>query len=234
MAAALGDEPLARRLLDTDPECIRISVSDEFLPLIGKENGGTIYQWTLGWYVTPHRAARNFGHESMVRFLIDRSPPVVRLINACWLGEEAAVRELRDEHPNINLQLSAADRRQAAHAARNDEAHTCRLLLESGWPVDGTSQSRATALHWAAFHGNAKLVQTVLKFGGSVVAVDAEHGGTPLGWAIHGSVHGWNPGKGDYAQTVSYLISAGAKLPKEIDGSPAVREVLGRHGLRAS
>ncbi len=49
MAAALGDPALARKHLDADPECIRVRVSDEFIPMVGGRIGGTIYQWVLGW-----------------------------------------------------------------------------------------------------------------------------------------------------------------------------------------
>jgi hypothetical protein len=64
--------------------------------------------------------------------------------------------------------------------------------------------------------------------------IDADFKSTPLGWAIHGSEHGWNCQTGDYPGTVLALIQAGAKLPEKIEGTEAVRQVLGRYGLSDS
>src|SRR4029079_15412084 len=52
MATALDDEQLVRKHLDENPECIHMRVSEEYFPIIGEKSGGTIYQWTLGWYVS--------------------------------------------------------------------------------------------------------------------------------------------------------------------------------------
>ena len=64
MASALGDAALVRKHLDADPECVRMRVSDEYFPMINHKAGGTIYQWTLGWYVSAHDVAKQFGHEA--------------------------------------------------------------------------------------------------------------------------------------------------------------------------
>jgi ankyrin repeat protein len=230
MAAALGDAELARRHLDADRDCIRMRVSDEYFPMIGAKSGGTIYQWKLGWYMSAHQVTRKFGRENVLELLMERSPPAVKLIDACWLGDEATVRQLRAEHPNVAGDFTEADRRQVAHAARNNETSVVRLLLECGLPIDGTSQHQATALHWAGFHGNAEMTKMLLRYRPALDVTDADHHGTPLGWAIHGSEHGWDREAGDYAGTVEALLNAGAKLPEEIGGSPAVQAVLRRKG----
>lgn len=54
----------------------------------------------------------------------------------------------------------------------------------------------------------------------------ASFNATPLGWAIHGSEHGWYSKTGDYAAVVEALLAAGAKRPEKIEGSEAVRAVL--------
>ena len=74
MAAALGDLDLVKKHLDADPDCIRMQVSDEFFPKINKRSGGTIYGWTLGFYMSAHQVARKFGHEDVLQLLFDRSP----------------------------------------------------------------------------------------------------------------------------------------------------------------
>lgn len=60
MAAALGNNELVCRHVDADPRSIRMQVSEEFFPMINPKAGGTIYQWKLGWYLSPHRVALKF------------------------------------------------------------------------------------------------------------------------------------------------------------------------------
>lgn len=231
MAAALGDIELVRRELDADPDRIRMRVSDEYFPMIGGKAGGAIYQWTLGWYVSAHDVARKFGHEEVLQLLYERSPPAVKLIAACWLGDDVTLDIVRAIHPNFAEEFTDADRRQVAHAARNNEAEVVRRLLGIGLPVDGTSQHQATPLHWAAFHGNLDMTNTLLRFGPPLEALDADHNGTPLNWAIYGSEHGWYCKTGDYAGTVEALIDAGARPPTAVAGTPAVQEALRRKGV---
>ena len=163
MAAALGDFELARRHLDANPDCIRLRVSEQFFPMVNPKAGGTIYQWKLGWYVSPHQVARKFGHEDVLRLLEERSPIDVKLIEACWTGDEPTALAIRREHPEVVERLSEADRRMVAHAARNNETSVVRLMLECGWPVDARGQHQATPLHWAAFHGNDDMAQAILR-----------------------------------------------------------------------
>jgi hypothetical protein len=76
--------------------------------------------------------------------------------------------------------------------------------------------------------GNADLVRDILRHGPDLERRDADFGGTPLGWAIHASVHGWHPDRGDYAGVVNILLDAGAQPPPpdQNNGSEAVRAVL--------
>jgi hypothetical protein len=228
MSAAIGDGNLVRRHLDADPDCIRMRVSDEYFPMINPKAGGTIYQWTLGFYSSAHQVARKFGHQDVLQLLLDRSPAAVKLIESCWLEDEASVQAIRTVNPDIAHTLTDSDLRQVAHAARNNKTTVVRLLLESGLPSEATSQHQATPLHWAAFHGNLEMTNILLGHGPNLEATDADFQGTPLGWAIHGSEHGWNCQTGDYAATVEALIRAGAKRPSSIKGSLAVQEVLRR------
>jgi ankyrin repeat protein len=230
MAAALGDLELSRRHLDANPDCIRLRVSEQFFPMVNPKAGGTIYYWKLGWYVSPHQVARKRSHGDILRLLQERSPTDVRLIEACWMGDEAEARAIRREHPEVVLRLTEADRRLVAHAARNNEAGVVRLMLECGWPVDARGQHQGTPLHWAAFHGNDEMARAILGFGPPLEVTDADFHGTPLGWAIHGSEHGWHCKSGRYAATVEALLKAGAKVPDDAEGTEPVREVLRRYG----
>src|SRR6266566_6748022 len=213
MAAALGDADLVREHLDADPGCIHLRVSDEYFPMINPKSGGTIYQWTLGWYVSPHDVAKQFGHDEAFRLLMERSPADVKLVAACWVADETAVKSLLADHAGLAANLSTAYRRQVAHAARNNNLAAVRVMLAAGLPVDALGQHRATPLHWAAFHGNAEMTREILRYNPPLEPTDADFQGTPLGWAIHGSEHGWYCRTGNYAATVESLLKAGATIP---------------------
>jgi len=218
MAAALGDLELARRHLEADPACIRMRVNAEWFPMADHRAGGTIYQWTLGFHVSAHQVARAFGHDDVLKLLLEHTPVEARLIDACWAADAPTAEAIRRAHPGLIEALSASDRREVAHAARNNQSEAVRLFLESGWPVDARGQHQATPLHWAAFHGNAEMTATILRFNPPLEATDADFHGTPLGWATHGAEHGWYRRTGDYAATSALLIGAGANRP---DGAKA-------------
>jgi ankyrin repeat protein len=228
MAAALGDSELVRRHLEADPDSIRMRVTDEYFPMTNPKAGGTIFQWTLGFYLSAHDVSRKFGHDGVLRLLLERSPLDVKLIDACWSGNDATARAIRAANPEIIRNLSQADRRQPARAARNNDIAAVRLMLECGFPVDARGQHQATPLHWAAFHGNAEMTNVILGFGPPLEAIDADFQGTPLDWAMHGSEHGWNCETGDFGATVEALLEAGAKRPATIRGSAAVQNALRR------
>jgi len=234
MAAALGDANLILQHLDAEPGCIHMRVTDEFFPKSNPRSGGTIYQWTLGWYVSPHEVAKQFGHDDVYQLLMDRSPADVKLIAACWALDEATVRTLVAGNPGIIANLSSGYQRHVALAARNNNLGATRLMLSVGLPVEALGQHRATPLHWAAFHGNAQMAREILRYHPPMELTDADFNSTPLGWAIHGSEHGWHRETGDYAGTVELLLQAGAKPPAKISGTDAVKEVLVRHKFHQS
>jgi hypothetical protein len=232
MAAALGDEDLIRKHLEDDPGCIHMRVTDEFFPKTNPRSGGTIYQWTLGWYVSPHEVAKQFGHDDVYHLLMDRSPADVKLIAACWVADEATVNALMASDPDLVANLSHSYQRHVALAARNNNLAATRLMLSAGLSVEALGQHRATPLHWAAFHGNAQMAREILRYHPPLELTDADFNSTPLGWATHGSENGWYCESGDYAGTVELLLKAGAKLPEKIGGTDAVKEVLKRHGMK--
>jgi ankyrin repeat protein len=229
MASALGDLALVRRHLDSDPEAIRTSVSDEYFPKQNPRSGGTIYIWVLGAHWTAHVAARSFGHEELLRELVDRSPLELRLTVACELGDEAAVQSLLASHPTLARSLTATDRARLVHAARNNNTAAVRLMLAAGWPVDVRGQHGGTPLHWAAWHGNLDLTRELVRHAAPLDVKDADYNLTPLGWAIYGSKHGWNCKTGDYISTVNALLDAGSTPPDvsgDIEASDEVRALL--------
>lgn len=235
LAAALGDADLVRKHLDTDPHCIHTRVNPECFPMTHHRAGGTIYQWTLGWHASAHEVARQFDHEAVFRLLMDRSPLEVKLLAACWAGDESTAKSLVSSHPGLVNRLSAEQRRQVAHAARNNQTAAVRTMLTAGLPVDATGQHRGTPLHWAAFHGNAEMTRDILRHQPPLELPDADFRATPMGWAMHGSVNGWHRRTGDYATTVELLLNAGARLPDNArSASSPVQAVLQRHKAQHS
>ena len=229
MATALGDLDLVRKHLDADPDCVRIRVSNDYFPMKDSRAGGTIYQWTLGFHVSAHDVARKFARDAVLALLVERSPLDVRLLDACWAGDEQTMGSLLAEHADIAATIGQRDRNQVAHAARNNNTTAVRLMLECGLPVDARGQHQGTPLHWAAFHGNTQMIEILLRFNPPLEATDADFGATPLGWAMHGSEHGWHCETGDYGAVVDALIRAGAKPPAEMGGTAVVQDVLRRH-----
>jgi hypothetical protein len=230
MAAALGDLQLVRRHLDADPGCIRTRVSEAYFPKQDTRSGGTIYVGIFGPRGTPHMAARDFRHEEVFEFLMERSPEDVKLAQACELGDEGAFRALLAARPNLVETLSDGDRRQLPDAAQNNNTAAVGLMLAAGWPVDARGEYDLTPLAWAAWHGNTEMVREILRYRPQLELNDC-HEKTALGAALHGSENSWHRQTGDYAATVEALLGAGAKAPKvteDLEASEAVLDVLRR------
>jgi ankyrin repeat protein len=236
MAAALGDLALVRRHLESDPQCIRTCVSEEYFPKRDPRSGGTIYTWIFGPRRTAHLIARDFGHDEVFRLLMENTPEDLKLALACELGDEDAFRALMAVRPGLPRALSEDDRRRLPDAAQNNNANAVRLMLAAGWPVDTPGEYRMTPLQWAAWHGNAQMVREILRYGPELERKDNEHGITALGGALHGSENGWHRETGDYAATLEALLNAGARAPKvteDLEASEPAREVLLRYEGRS-
>jgi ankyrin repeat protein len=229
MATALGDMNLVRRYLDSDPECIRMSVSDEWFPKKDQLAGGTIYIWMLGANRTAHTVAREFGHEEIFQLLVERTPEDLKLALACEIGDESVFRDYLARNPDATKALSDVDRRKLPKAAQSNNTKAVRLLLEAGWPVNTPGEMGATALHWAGFNGNAEMMRDLLRFHPDLELKSQEYAGTALSWALYASGNGWHRDTGDFVGTVRALLEAGANLtndPEALEPSDAVLEVL--------
>jgi ankyrin repeat protein len=211
LAAALGDLALVQRHLENNPASLRLSVSDEHFPKRDPRAGGTIYIWTLGGYKMAHTVARDFGHEAVYRWLMERSPDSLKLAVACEVGDEPRVTELLARRPDLAATLAESERRKLPDAARDENITAVRLMLRAGWPPDVPGDTGGTALHWAAWHGNPELVRTILPYNPDLQLRERVHGGTVLDWALHGSENGWRRKTGDYPGVMEMLEEAGAK-----------------------
>jgi ankyrin repeat protein len=226
MAAAVGDLERVQWHLDEDPASARISVSEKDFPKQNPESGGCIYIFTFGWTRTAHMLAHQFGHEDVFRLLMQRSSLGLRFAIACEVGDDELAKNLLAKHPGlIEKQPPEAYRRIIGAALRNN-ARAVGTMLNAGWPADVHGKDDQTPLHWAAFHGNVEMVRALIAHQAPLEAEELQFKGTPLGWALYGSEHGWQRHKGNYPGTVDVLLSAGAKAPGSIDDLEAPEEVL--------
>jgi ankyrin repeat protein len=233
MASALGDIELVRQYLDADPANVNVTVSPRYFPRKHLHAAATIYNWTLGANKTAHVVARDFGHDDVFELLMSRSPESLKLAAATEVGDRAAVDAILSERPGLVATMSDAERRKLVTLAESNKTQSVSIMLAAGWPVGQRGHRGQTALHWAGFHGNAAMARDLLRYNPPLEVEEDEFHGTPLGWALHGSMYGWHKDTGDYGATVDALLEAGAKMPKRdrLDVSEAVRVALRRRGL---
>ena len=72
------------------------------------------------------------------------------------------------------------------YASQNQQHEAVLFLLDHGAHVSGTPYY-ASALHWAAYNGDEKMVDLLLRHGADPAVRDGMHGGTPRNWAGYGS-----------------------------------------------
>ncbi len=205
LLAALGNLEGVRRWVDAEPGLLRMRVSDRYFPRKNPHSGGCIYIWTLGQNKSAHAVAREFGHEQVFQLLMDRSPAALQLARAGEVGDEAIVKRLLATHPGLAKELTEEDGAALVYAAQKADFRAVQVMLEAGWPVNVRGQHGGTALHWAAWHGNADLVELLLAFKASTTLKDVQFEGTPLGWARHGVENSWLRQTGDYPRVLRAL-----------------------------
>jgi ankyrin repeat protein len=232
MAASVGDLELVRQHLDEDPDTVRINVSERDFPKQNPNSGGCIYIFGFGWTRTAHMLAHQFGHKEVFQLLMQRSNLGLRFAVACEVGDEALTKSLLAKHRDLIAKQPARALRRIIGAAVRNNARAVGMMLDAGWPANVQGEHDQTALHWAAFHGNVEMVRQLLLHHALLEAEEQQFKGTPLGWALYGSEHGWRRDQGDYPRTVEALLSAGAKVPRpveEIEAPEEVLEMLRRH-----
>lgn len=226
LAAALGDLALVEKHLRENAAMIRARIDNKTFPMSNPRAGGAIYIWTLGNGLTPHQVAKKFGHDQILRYLLDRSPAETQFLNHCWLGDEPAAKRLLAEHPDLPSKLAASDPAALPNAARERNHFALRLFLEAGFPIEERGQHQGTALHWASWHGDADAVQLLLEHKAPLELKDADFQATPIGWAMHGSENSWHRCEGNYAEVARLLLKAGAIRPDKVSGAPEIQSAI--------
>jgi ankyrin repeat protein len=88
-------------------------------------------------------------------------------------------------------------------------------LEELGLGIELPGWEDGRPLHVAAWRGDALTVDALVDRGAEILARARTALATPLGWAIHGSLHG---PPGDHLAVVRRLVAAGARVdPRELD-----------------
>ncbi|SNT09872.1 Ankyrin repeat-containing protein [Granulicella rosea] len=226
MLSALGDLARVEAILNEDPECVRMTVSERFFPKRDPKSGGCIYFFGFGWTKSPQMLAHQFGHTAVYDLLMQRSPLWLRLAQAAEVGDEPLVERIVQHHPTLCAKLTPAAARRLVGIAVRGNTRALAQLLALGWPADARLENNQTALHYAAWHGNLAMVRDLLAYNAPVNVFEAEHGGSPLGWTLHGSMNSWLRDKGDYPAVAHALLAAGAQIPKPEGPVEAAEEVL--------
>jgi len=235
LAIALGDVALVRRHLDADPGAIAMRVDQDWFPMVDTAaNGGHIYQWTLGFHVSAFDVARKCGHAELLDFLLERTGPLDRLLDALWCGEDARADAVLAADPQLVARAPEKALRQVADAARNNNPAAVSAMLRCGFPVTALSQHGASPLHWAAFHGNADMMEVVLRCNPPIDAQDRQFHGTAMGWLIQGALNPWGFSTGQHGKCAHLLLGAGARVDEASlpTGHDAIDRVLREHFVR--
>jgi hypothetical protein len=113
--------------------------------------------------------------------------------------------------------VSAADRGEMmAMAAWYGRGDVIALLLELGVdPAVRRPEGGQTALHVAAYQGDAELVELLIAHAAPLDLPDAHFGTPPLVWALHAWLKESRPDAEPYRQIVRALVAAGAKVRAE-------------------
>ena len=160
---------------------------------------------------------------------MERTPEDLKLALAFELGDEGTFNAYLARNPDAVKTLSEAERRKLPAGAQSNNTKAVQLMLEAGWPVNTLGNMGATALHWAAFNGNAEMARAILHYQPDLELKSQDYEGTPLSWALFGSGNGWHRETGDFVGTIGALLEAGAVLPKDpeaLEPSDAVLEML--------
>ncbi|MBC8106559.1 MAG: ankyrin repeat domain-containing protein [Anaerolineae bacterium] len=208
MPARLGDVALATKLIEENPACVTARVNWSNYPPVPPFN---TYCWSLGFYVSPHEVALKFGQQEVYDLLMRNSPPIVRVFDAAWRGDEPTARAAIADQPDVMRSFQPEHHSMLAQAVHHQRDAAVKLMLDLGFDPSGGGVDGGTALHQAAWVGRPDYIEMLLpKTAALINQRDPTHGGTPLGWAIHGSTNRCNE-RGDYPRAQELLKAAGAK-----------------------
>jgi len=143
-------------------------------------------------------------------YLHSRGGPL-DLVDAAGIGDLNAVAE-RIAGASPEQQLEAL-----IMATWYERLEVISLLVRSGVPIGARAGSEGeTALHVAAYNGNAELCAFLLDHGAPIEATDAVYGTTPLIWAAHALLEERDGKSERHRDTARLLIRRGAVVSDEL------------------
>lgn len=226
LASALGLTDRVRAMLTSEPRLLELRTGQgsyaEQAP-----SSYHIYLWTIGSGRSPLEVASQFEHRDTLDAMLAFATPLQRLLLACRNGDEAAVRALVREYPEIIELMSREDHAAITEAAWNGDERAVALMLSLGFDPRTPGHDSGTALHCAAWYGSPGTVAALLRgsdASGLISIRDSHYGATPLGWCCHGSLHGNSAH--DHAAVARRLLDAGARPDANTEASPTVEAVL--------
>jgi ankyrin repeat protein len=232
LAAAINDVSLLRSLLDTNPELMDFPVGSKGYAACPDAPGRHIYVYTLAEGKNVIQVAADFDSKDCLEFLLSRATKQQRFLLACSTADASLAQSVLAENPKMVAELSPQEQHALPDAAFRGNAAAVKLMLDLGFDPLTPGSDTGTALHCAAWQGQAEVVRVILahplaqKLGDRLVnAVEPTHNGRPLGWCTHGSTICRNP-RGDYPAVAKMLIDAGAIGGNATEADPAVRVVL--------
>ncbi len=226
MAAYLDDATLIERAIAEVPEAISARIGRLGYPRCPQEAAGSIYQWTLGFNLSPIEVAGRYGRAIALAALQRLSSPNDRFMAACLMGDEPTARDILSSHPGLMASLSKDDLSALRYAVCDSNQKAARLMLDLGFPINRREEGEEgfIPLDAAALRGNADMVNLLIARGGDVHSING-YGSNPLGVCLWGSLNFKDPA-GDYPRTALLLRDAGVALPKAPFGAPACQAAL--------
>jgi ankyrin repeat protein len=179
-------------------------------------------------------AVRNDGRTAYALAVVSGQTAVARLLAAHGADTrlstiDAFVSGEGGEVPKESA-MSPENARLLTQLAESGNLRGVEALLKAGVPVDARGDGGNTALHYAAWRGNAPMIKLLLGHGAPLDVADNMYNATPAGYLHHGAT---NCGEGDYAESTRLLIAAGVREWTEPSGNPKMDAVLREHGIIA-
>jgi ankyrin repeat protein len=226
LAAALGLLDRLQQLVHADPAVLDLRTTQgEYAEK--PPSSFHIYMWTIGANLSPIQVATQFHQHTAMAVLRELASPRQRFLAACVQGDASNAKTLLRKHPDLIETLQPDDQRALPDAAWTGNVAAVELMLELGFDPFSPGQDTGTVLHCAAWQGNAACTRVVLRHGAARELVhtrEKTHGGTPLGWCCHGSIHCRH---GDYPAVARMLLEAGAETAVNYAETPReVRRVI--------
>lgn len=227
IAVALRDAALIDQCLRDDPEALdhrtghgRYGVprTSQGVPVAHAlaASRGDMYRWVFDHNVTAMDVAAMLGFDEVVAQLARAATPTQRLLAACWRGDRPAAEAIVREQPGIVGTLTPSQRGLISHKAQAGDVAAVALMLDVGFDPQARGTGEAEPLRWGAFTGNVAMVTLLLAHDPPIGVRDPQFQGTPLGWCLHGAVHGWASRRGDFPTCVRLLIEAGERIEPQM------------------